>query len=456
MFPPESHEPMLAIRSYASSRMPTAAVLSIGDELVLGQITDRNGGWLSEELLKLGLMVNERRTVADDRVAIAAALKELAARAALVVVTGGLGPTDDDLSREALADALGVELEEDGRALQHLLDLYQRRGRPMPAMNRKQALRPKCAQCLDNPHGTAPGIAARLGGSEVFLLPGPPNEMRPMFHDFVSPAVLGITAQAGGLQIATASVHSCGLPESAAAELIRPFMERGSNPLVGTTASGAVVSARIRAMGAAAMDGALERTVQEVERAWAPYAFGRDGLTLPAALGETLRRENAMLAVAESCSGGGVGAFITSVAGSSRWFAGGFITYSNELKRDLCGVPQAMLADHGAVSEEVARALARSAAERCNCRFGLSITGVAGPDGGSIEKPVGLVWVGLCDRDAGHGASTTKARPFQLLGDRETVRERIARVGLQWVRLTALGFGDVPLLWERPSQSARA
>jgi len=447
---------MLAIRSYASGRMPTAAVLSIGDELVLGQITERNGGWLSAELLKLGLMVNEHRTVADDRLAICAAIKELASRATLVVITGGLGPTDDDLSREALADALGTELEEDGRALQNLLELYRRRGRPMPAMNRKQALRPNGSRCIDNPHGTAPGIAARLGTSEVFLLPGPPNEMRPMFHDFVAPAVLGITAHADGLQIATASVHSCGLPESAAAELIRSLMERGGNPLVGTTASGAVVTARIRAMSAAATDGSLERAVQEVERAWAPYAFGRDGLTLPAALGEVLQRENAMLAVAESCSGGGVGAFVTSVPGSSRWFAGGFITYSNELKRDLCGVPAATLEEHGAVSEEVARALAQGAAEKCKCRFGLSITGVAGPDGGSAEKPVGLVWVGLCDRGNGDAPAVTKARSFQLLGDRDTVRERIARVGLQWVRLAALGLSDVPLLWERPVQSVRA
>jgi len=434
--------------------MPTAAVLSIGDELVLGQIVERNGGWLSAELLKLGLMVNEHRTVADDRVAIGAALKELASRAAVVVVTGGLGPTDDDLSREALADALETELEEDGRALQHLLDLYRRRGRPMPLMNRKQALRPRGTQCIDNPHGTAPGIAARCGNAEVFLLPGPPNEMRPMFHDVVAPAVLGVTARAGGLQIATASVHSCGLPESAAAELIRPLMERGANPLAGTTASGAIVTARIRAMGNAATDGALERAVQEVERAWAPYAFGRDGLSLPAALGEVLHRERAVLSVAESCSGGGVGALVTSVPGSSRWFAGGFITYSNELKRDLCGVPQATLDQHGAVSEQVACALAQGAAEKCNCRFGLSITGVAGPDGGSVEKPVGLVWVGLCDR--GRGESVVKARSFQLLGDRETVRERIARVSLQWVRLAALGVGDVPLLWERPVQSVRA
>jgi nicotinamide-nucleotide amidase len=434
--------------------MSTAAVLSIGDELVLGQIVERNGGWLSAELLKLGLMVKEHRTVADDRVAIRSALKELASKAALVVVTGGLGPTDDDLSREALADALETELEEDGRALVHLLDLYRRRGRPMPAMNRKQALRPVGTQCIDNPHGTAPGIAARLGNAEVFLLPGPPNEMRPMFRDVVAPAVLGVTARAGGLQIATASVHSCGMPESAAAELIRPLMERGANPLVGTTASGAIVTARIRAMGNAAKDGALERAVQEVERAWAPYAFGRDGLSLPAALGEVLHRERAMLAVAESCSGGGLGAFVTSVPGSSRWFAGGFITYSNELKRDLCGVPQAMLAKHGAVSDEVARALAQGAAEKCNCRFGLSITGVAGPDGGSAERPVGLVWVGLCDR--GRGQSSVKARSFQLLGDRETVRERIARVSLQWARLAALGVGDVPLLWERPTQSVRA
>jgi len=447
---------MLPIRSYALRRMPTAAVLSIGDELVLGQVSERNGGWLSAELLKLGLMVSEHRTVADDRLAISAALRELASRAALIVVTGGLGPTDDDLSREALADALGTELEEDGRALQNLLDLYRRRGRPMPAMNRKQALRPKCAKCIDNPHGTAPGVAARLGESEVFLLPGPPSEMRPMFHDVVAPAVLVITARAGGLQLATASVHSCGLSESAAAELIRPLMERGANPLVGTTASGAVVTARIRAMGAAATDGALERAVQEVQRAWAPYAFGRDGLTLPAAMGEVLRRERAMLAVAESCSGGGVGALITTVPGSSRWFAGGFITYSNELKRDLCGVPSAMLAEHGAVSEEVARALAQGAAERCNCRFGLSITGVAGPDGGSAEKPVGLVWIGLCDRVSSGAPPNTKARCFQLLGDRETVRERTARVGLQWVRLAALGMGDVPLLWERPTQGVRA
>ena len=419
-----------------------AAVLSIGDELTLGQIAESNAAWIAQLFLRRGLVVIEHRTVEDDRAAIADAMVALASRADVLVVTGGLGPTDDDLTREALADALGgVELVEDPQAREALRLRFEGRGRTMPSMNAKQALRPAGTTCIANLNGTAPGLEARIGSAVVFCLPGPPNEMQPMFRA----SVLGRTA---GSAVVTCAVHSCGLPESVAAERIRHLMDRGLNPLVGTTASGAVVSARIRATGSAARDGSVERVAQEIERAWAPFVFGRDETTLAEALGEILRKSGDRVAVAESCTGGGVGEFMTSAAGSSDWFCGGWITYSDNLKSELLGVPANMIREHGAVSEQVACAMALGAAIRANSRFGVSTTGIAGPGGASHEKPVGTVWIAVADRSEPAPELQVRARCFLQSGDRQTVRARTARIAAQCVRLVAMKAADASLLFE--------
>jgi len=429
----------------------SAAVLSIGDELTLGQITECNAGWIAQEFLRRGVVTTEHRTMSDDRAAIARAIRQLAASAEIVVITGGLGPTADDLTREGLADALGgAALVEDADARAALWQRFEARGRPMPPMNAKQALCPVGARCIANPHGTAPGLSARIGQTLIFCLPGPPNEMQSMFHAAILPTVDALIAAAGGLAASTCAVHSCGLPESVAAGLIAEMMDRNANPVAGTTASGAVVSARIRAVGMAARDGSLERCAQIVEQAWFPYVFGRDETSLAQALGEILRSTKDQLAVAESCTGGGVGQFLTSAPGSSEWFAGGWITYSNEMKHSMLGVDKELLNGHGAVSEQVVCAMALGAAQRANVRLGVSVTGIAGPGGGSSTKPVGTVWIAVADRNNADLAQRVRARCFLFTGDRATIRERTVRVATQLVRLTVIGHADVPVLWEVP------
>jgi len=194
---------------------------------------------------------------------------------------------------------------------------------------------------------------------------------------------------------------------------------------------------------------------QEVEHAWAPYVFGRDETTLAQALGEILLRTNDQIAVAESCTGGGIGAFLTSAAGSSSWFGGGWITYSNEMKSRLLGVPPDLFGLHGAVSESVACAMALGAAERANARFAVSVTGIAGPDGGTETKPVGTVWIAVADRSETNPSKRVNARSFLFTGDRATIRERTVRVAVQLVRLAAIGQSNVPVLWEVPKFSGR-
>lgn len=434
--------------------MPTrAAVLSIGDELTLGQVAESNAQWISQQALRLGILVSEHRTVDDDRQAIAQAIAQLAADFAVVIVTGGLGPTDDDLTREALADAMGgVVLVEDVRARETLLRRFADRGRVMPAMNAKQALAPLGAICVENQSGTAPGLMALIGRSQIFCLPGPPNEMRPMFERVVAPqlAAAGTPRES----VKTCAIHSCGLPESVAAELIRSHMARDSNPLAGTTASGAIVTARVRAVGEAAQDGRFEEVCGAIEKAWSPFVFGRDETTLAEALGAVLLQSADRVATAESCTGGGLAQLMTSAPGSSRWFAGGWITYSNELKRTQLGVPEELLGAYGAVSAEVACAMATGAAHRAGVRYGVSTTGIAGPDGGTAQKPVGTVWIAVADRSKEDPSEQVRARRFLLSGDRATVRDRSVRIAAQLVRLTALGKGDVPVLWEVASRAA--
>ncbi len=442
---------IVTLGRYAHAMTLRAVVLSIGDELTLGQIAERNAGWIAQEFLRHGALVFEHRTVRDDRSHIAAGIVELARKAEIVMVTGGLGPTEDDLTREALADALGgVELVKDDAAVLALRSRFEDRGRPMPPSNAKQALRPVNATCIANPNGSAPGLMVRLGGALVVCLPGPPNEMKSMVVATILPLLDAMVEASGGKALATCAIHSCGLPESIAAERIRELMDRSANPVAGTTASGAVVTARIRAVDAAAIDGSFDRAVREVERAWAPYVFGRDGITLAESLGEILRRSNDRVAVAESCTGGGIGSYFTSAAGSSEWFAGGWITYSNELKTQMLGIAPELIGEHGAVSEQVACAMALGAAVRAQTRFAVSVTGIAGPGGGTTDKPVGSVWIAVADLSEQDARKRVRSRSFQFAGDRETVRERTSRVAAQLVRLVAIGEPDVPVFWEVP------
>jgi nicotinamide-nucleotide amidase len=427
------------------------AILSIGDELVLGQTADTNAAWLSAALAERGILVTERRTVPDDRDRIAAAFAELVRGRVVVVATGGLGPTADDLTRAALGDvtAPGAPLVTDEDAVAALRRWF--RGRTMPAGNLAQAQRPAPMRALANPVGTAPGLAGVVGACAVFALPGPPAEMERMFLDHVAPALpLG-----DGAAIVAESVHLYGLGESHAAERLGALMDRDREVRVGTTVSGGIVTARVLARGGA--DAARQQAAaaaEEIERRWQPWSFGRGSATLAGAAGAMLEARGAALVTAESCTGGWLGRTIVDVPGASRWYRGGWIVYANELKERLLGVDAAIIARDGAVSEAVARAMAAGALERGGGDVALAITGVAGP-GAEGTKPVGLVYVALAQR--GGTASTTECRRFRLRGDRAAVRDRAAKSALQMLRLHLLGAGSAePMIGETVAEPERA
>lgn len=441
----------------------TAAVLSVGDELMLGQTHDTNARWLSERLFALGLMPRERATVPDERAAIAAALRRLAAAADVVVCTGGLGPTADDLTRAALADAMGDELVEDAASLAAIERWFAGRAAAMPAGNRVQALRPRRGAALPNPNGTAPGVTGVVrvgtgGGAEreadVFCLPGPPREMRPMFEAEVVPR-LRVRADR---VIRTRTLHTYGLGESVLAERLGALMERSRNPLVGTTASEGIVSCRVRAEAATPEEAErlIEQAAAGVEQAAGDYLFGRDAETLAGVVVRELSRRGARVAVAESCTGGLLGAMLTQAPGSSRVFTGGWITYSNEAKMRELGVPASMfgVGAPGAVSAECARAMASGGLARAGTEAFVSVTGIAGPDGGTTEKPVGTVWIALAaGAPAATGARAVSAasedvRRFQFRGERELVRQRAAQSALAMLLGLARGRPAPRLLWQ--------
>jgi competence/damage-inducible protein CinA-like protein len=437
-----------------------AAILAIGDELVLGQTVDSNSAYLSAELARLGVMTRHHHTVADDRADVAAAFRWAAGEAELIIATGGLGPTDDDLTRDGLADAMGVELVCDVASVRHIQAFFRLRGRPMPDRNRVQAWHPAGSSMIPNPNGTAPGIAATIGRARVFVMPGVPSEMFAMWADAVRPQVEADLAASpsAGSTILTAKVNTFGKGESDVAQLLGDLMKRDRNPLVGTTVSEGIVSVRIRSQfsDAAAAHRELADTIAQVEAHLGPIVFGRDDDTLADKVVALLKEHGRTIATAESCTGGLVGKMLTDVAGSSAVYQGGWVTYSNAMKSSQLGVPPELIAEHGTVSEPVARAMATGAVAHSGADLGVGVTGIAGPDGGSPDKPVGTVWVALAHRDRANPPDTpaaTDALLFILPGDRRAVRDRSAKCALQMVRFHLLGVPLSEIRWARRTRT---
>ncbi len=415
-----------------------AFIIGIGDELTLGQTVDTNSSWLSEQLMALGIPVLAHLVVPDDRAATAAAIRQAAAAAELTIVTGGLGPTQDDLTRDALADAAGAPLEERPDALAAVAAWFKHHQRTMSASNRVQALCPRGSDWLDNDCGTAPGLRVRIGQATVYAFPGVPREMKSMFLRHLAPT---LAAQSGRV-ILTRTIRTFGEGESQLGERLGELMRRGGNPVVGTTVSLGVVSVRVRSEAStlAEAEAALQATVAEIQTRLGELIYGADDDTLARAVGRLLKERGMTLATAESCTGGGVAAQITDIPGASAWFRGGWVVYSNALKTSALGVPTELIAKDGSVSESVARAMAAGALARGGADCALALTGIAGPDGGTVDKPVGTVWIALAMPGAG-GPPVITAQRVLFPGDRAAVRDRAGKTALNMLRQALLRGG---------------
>ncbi|MBL8861755.1 MAG: CinA family nicotinamide mononucleotide deamidase-related protein [Planctomycetes bacterium] len=419
----------------ARRRELAVALVATGDELVEGRHVDTNSAEIARELLAVGFEPRRFTVLGDDEDGLVHALLELAAGHGAIVITGGLGPTLDDVTRHAVARAAGVALARDEGVLAGLRERFARRGRPFAEANTRQALFPAGAEVLPNANGTAAGFAIPVAGALVVALPGPPREMRPMLAELVVPRLVARVADLPCVE--RRAFHLFGLPESAFADAAGAWMERGANPLVGVTASGGRLSVTLRAEAAtrAAARELADARAAEVRARFASWIFSEDEPDLAAVLGRELIARGVSVTLAESCTGGLAAERLTRVPGISAVFGTGFVTYADEAKTRLLGVEPALLAAHGAVSAPVAAAMARGAARHCGARLAVAITGIAGPGGGSPEKPVGLVHFGV----SVDGVVSTEERRFLDLG-RDLVRDFAASTAFDLLRKALCGL----------------
>lgn len=453
---------------YVSPTSPhtTAAILSVGDELTLGQTLDTNSQWLSRELADRGVLPVLHATVPDDLGAMVDVLRRACEQSSLVIITGGLGPTLDDLTRNALCQVASDTLVTDEPAVEELKRWFAARGRVLLEANLVQAQRPSRGRCLSNPNGTAPGlfttVTTRTGKvCDVFALPGPPGEMKPMFEREVVPSL----RREPGTVLFTRAMPCVGIGESELARRLGPLMDRSARVLVGTTASKGVVTVRIRFQGKATLDEAkalVDATVAKVRELAGVHVVNDTGDSLEQHVLSMLTTSGRTLTAAESCTGGLLGATLTAIPGSSSAFLGGWVTYANAMKVQLLGVDPETLRAHGAVSREVAKQMALGALARSGAHHAVSITGIAGPDGGTPTKPVGTVYIAhawLSARQPGSGSSPdprTDIRRFRFTGGRQDIRERACTSALAMLHLQTVGdqAREANLLWQVADDAA--
>ena len=405
-----------------------AHILSIGNELTLGQTVDTNAAWLAQQFAAVGILCSRHIGVADDRAVIAREISAAAKETDLLLISGGLGPTPDDLTREALADAMGVELLLRPECLVQIEAYFKSRGRSMHEHNRRQAMCPQGADPIENTRGTAPGIHARIGRADVFVMPGVPAEMKTMFERSVLPRL-----PRSGEIIVQRTVKTFGMSESEIGERIADLMARDRNPTVGTSAAELVIAIRINAQGRGGEDAARLADVdaQTIRERLGVAVFGEEDDNLQHAVGRILIERKHTISTAESCTGGLIAQRLTDVSGSSAYLIQGFVTYSNASKQRLLEIPQEWIDRHGAVSEQVAEAMAANCRRLSGTDYALSATGIAGPTGSSPEKPVGLVYIALA---TARGTTVKELRLGESLA-RGEVRDRAAKAALNLLRL---------------------
>jgi nicotinamide-nucleotide amidase len=406
----------------------TCAILSIGTEITRGELVNTNAAWLAAALTDLGFEVIEQATVDDDERRIAASVERLAKSARVVVATGGLGPTTDDLTTVAVAKALGVPLERDASSLDHLRRRFERLGRKMSPSNEKQADFPKGASVLANPIGTAPGfeVVFAESGARAFFMPGVPREMKKMFEEQVTPRIREL-AENDSHQI---RFHTFGMPESVVGEKLAGVEAAFPGVVLGYRAHFPEIEVKVLARAKSRPDAhdLATRAAAEVRGRLSDVIFGEGEDTFPAVVGRALRTRGWTLAVAESCTGGLVGHLLTREAGASDYLLLDAVTYANSAKQNVLGVDEDALRGHGAVSAEVASRMAEGARRVSGADVALAITGIAGPTGGTDTKPVGLVYLAIATAKG----TAVKERQFSY-GDRAMIQSVAAYAGLSLV-----------------------
>jgi nicotinamide-nucleotide amidase len=407
--------------------MNKACIVSIGNELLAGWTVDTNAAFLAGRLLSIGIPVAGIYSVGDEIDAIVNKLNLACTEARLILVTGGLGPTDDDLTRQAFAKFLGVELELDDDLLNQIRGFFTYQNWQMPERNNIQAYIPAGAKPIENKIGTAPGIMANSGNKLLIAMPGVPSEMKEMFQSVV-PEIKRFTGQQ---EVVTRKLQCFGAGESAIADMIGDMMQRGRNPLINCTVAMGVVTLYVIASGndlqtVTQMADTDEKILRDKLGC---LIFGTGEQTLAEVVGEQLARQGKTIATAESCTGGLLAKLLTDIPGSSRYFTQGWITYSNNAKTSELGVPVELLEKYGAVSEQVAEAMAKGARQRAKTDFAISITGIAGPTGQTQDKPAGLVYISIASE------KNSQIERYIFRTDRESVRLRSAHTALNMLRL---------------------
>ncbi len=405
----------------------SAEIVAIGSELLAPDRTDTNSLWLTEQLNRLGIEVKLKTIVGDDDARLEETIKDAVRRSKVVITTGGLGPTEDDITRKIAARALGRRLLLDETVLAEIKKRFESFGVVMPAQNSRQAMVIEDAVVLPNPNGTAPGMFLEHQGTAIVLLPGPPREMRPMFENYVRER---LGSRSGSLRVVRQILRVAGMGESAVDEKIAPVYTKYENPQTTILFNQSEIEVHLTARGRtdAEAQALLGKVSSEIEEQLGTAIFSFAGETMEQVVGLKLSVGGYTIGVAESCTGGLIAQRLTDVPGSSKYFIEGVVAYSNDAKTRTLGVEPMLLLEHGAVSAPVAEAMAEGIRKRAGTDFGLSVTGIAGPDGGTEEKPVGTVFIAL-SYEAG-----TEHRKLKLPGDRNLIRWRASQAALDLLR----------------------
>jgi nicotinamide-nucleotide amidase len=408
--------------------MKKASIVSIGNEILSGHIVDTNVAYLSAKLLTISIPVVGCYTVGDDIDSIVRVLGLASSDGDIVLITGGLGPTDDDLTRQALGKFLGAELELDEELLKRIESFFTNRNLEMPANNKIQAYMPAGAGALTNNLGTAPGIRAESKGKLLIAMPGVPSEMKQMFEESVLP---GLKESVADQVVVVRKLKCFGAGESAIAGMLGSVMQRNRNPLINCTVEYGVTTLHIiaTAKNKPRAQEMVEKDEKSLRNILGELIYGVEEQTLAEVVGEKLARQKKTIAVAESCTGGTLAKLLTDVPGASRYFIHGWVTYSNSAKTSELGVRAELIEKYGAVSGEVAQVMAQNARKKTDTDFAIGITGIAGPGGGSEQKPVGLVYISV-DSDSG-----SETKQFIFPHDRSSIRFRAAQTALNMLRL---------------------